>query len=106
VIGGVTAIHPMAKFAMQILENPSAKELMMYLAVAGLASNFAAVRALVSVGIQKGHMKMHLSNIMNQLQIPEEHRIQIQAYFQDKTVSFSAVEEFWKSCELRGSGCE
>ena len=61
----------------------------------GLASNFAAVRALVSVGIQKGHMKMHLSNIMNQLQIPEEKRGEIQAYFQDKTVSFSAVHEYW-----------
>lgn len=97
VIGGVTAVHPMAKLAMKILGNPSAKELMMYLAVAGLASNFAAVKALVSVGIQKGHMKMHLSNIMNQLQIPEEHRSQIQTYFQDKTVSFSDVENYWKS---------
>jgi hydroxymethylglutaryl-CoA reductase len=106
VVGGVTAVHPMAKLAMKILDYPSAKELMMYLAVAGLASNFAAVRALVSVGIQKGHMKMHLSNIMNQLQIPEEKRTQIQAYFQDKTVSFSAVEDFWKSCGLRDSGCE
>lgn len=106
VIGGVTAVHPMAKLAMKILDNPSAKELMMYLAVAGLASNFAAVKALVSVGIQKGHMKMHLSNIMNQLQIPEEKRGEIQEYFQDKTVSFSAVEEFWNSCGLRDSGFE
>jgi len=100
VVGGVTAVHPMAKLAMKILDHPSAKELMMYLAVAGLASNFAAVKALVSVGIQKGHMKMHLSNIMNQLQIPEEKRTQIQAYFQNKTVSFSAVEECWKSLDL------
>lgn len=104
VVGGVTAVHPMAKLAMKILDNPSAKELMMYLAVAGLASNFAAVRALVSVGIQKGHMKMHLSNIMNQLQIPEEKRAEIQKYFQDKTVSFSAVEEYWKSFGFRDSG--
>jgi hydroxymethylglutaryl-CoA reductase len=102
VVGGVTAVHPLAKLAMKILDNPSAKELMTYLAVAGLASNFAAVKALVSVGIQKGHMKMHLSNIMNQLLIPDEHRSKIQEYFQDKTVSFSAVEEFWKSCGLRG----
>ena len=97
VVGGVTAVHPMAKIAMKILDNPSAKELMMYLAVAGLASNFAAVKALVSVGIQKGHMKMHLSNIMNQLQIPEEKRAEIQEYFQDKTVTFSDVENYWKS---------
>jgi len=96
VVGGVTAVHPLSKLAMQILDNPSASELMMYLAVAGLASNFGAAKALVSVGIQQGHMKMHLSNIMNQLQIPEEHRTEIQAYFQNKTVSFSEVEEFWK----------
>jgi hydroxymethylglutaryl-CoA reductase len=82
---------------MQILNNPSASELMMYLAAAGLASNFAAVKALVSVGIQQGHMKMHLSNIMNQLNIPEERREEIQKCFQGKTISFSAVEEYWKS---------
>jgi hydroxymethylglutaryl-CoA reductase len=105
VVGGVTAVHPLAKLAMKILDNPSANELMMYLAVAGLASNFAALKALVSVGIQQGHMKMHLSNIMNQLQIPDEKRGEIQTYFQDKTVSFSAVEEFWKSYGLRDSGC-
>jgi len=97
VVGGVTAIHPLAKLAMKILDNPSALELMMYLAVAGLASNFGAVKALVSVGIQQGHMKMHLSNILNQLNIPEERRAEIQIYIQDKTVSFSAVEEYWKS---------
>jgi hydroxymethylglutaryl-CoA reductase len=97
VVGGVTAVHPLAKLSMQILDHPSAKELMMYLAVAGLASNFGAVKALVSVGIQQGHMKMHLSNILNQLQIPEECRAEIQTYFQDKTVSFSAVEEYWKN---------
>lgn len=97
VVGGVTAVHPLAKLAMKILDNPSAKELMMNLAVAGLASNFGAVKALVSVGIQQGHMKMHLSNILNQLTIPAENRTNIKIYFQDKTVSFSAVEEYWKS---------
>jgi len=101
VVGGVTAVHPLAKLAMQILDNPSASELMMYLAVAGLASNFGAVKVLVSVGIQQGHMKMHLSNIMNQLQIPEEKRAEIQAWFQDKTVSFSAVEEYWRSSKFQ-----
>ena len=41
VVGGVTALHPMARLAMQILEQPSAEELMQYLAVAGLASNWS-----------------------------------------------------------------
>jgi hydroxymethylglutaryl-CoA reductase len=101
VVGGVTAVHPLAKLSMQILDNPSAKELMMYLAVAGLASNFGAVKALVSVGIQQGHMKMHLSNILNQLNIPENRRTEIQEYFQDKTVSFSAIEEYWTSFKFQ-----
>lgn len=99
VVGGVTAVHPLAKLAMQILDNPSAKELMMYLAVAGLASNFGAVKALVSVGIQQGHMKMHLSNILNQLNVPENRRNEIEQHFQSKTVSYSAVEEYWSSLE-------
>ncbi|MDP3915276.1 MAG: hydroxymethylglutaryl-CoA reductase [Bacteroidota bacterium] len=99
VVGGVTAVHPLSKLAMRILDHPSAPELMMYLAVAGLASNFGAVKALVSVGIQQGHMKMHLSNILNQLNIPAGKRTEIQSYFQDKTVSFSAVEEFWRNLE-------
>lgn len=99
VVGGVTAVHPLSKLAKRILGNPSALELMMYLAVAGLASNFGAVKALVSVGIQQGHMKMHLSNILNQLNIPEGKRVEIQHYFQDKTVSFSEVEAYWKGLE-------
>lgn len=99
VIGGVTAVHPLSKLATQILYNPTAKELMIYLAVAGLASNFAAIKALVSVGIQKGHMKMHIHNILNQLNIPEKHRTEIVEHFSNKTVSFSEVELFWKNHE-------
>ena len=97
VVGGLTGVHPLAKPALQILGNPSAPELMMYLAVAGLASNFASVKSLVSIGIQHGHMKLHLNNIMNQLDIPEERGPEIQLYFQDKTISFSAVEHYWKN---------
>ena len=102
VVGGVTSLHPLAKLAMQILDQPSASELMMVLAAAGLASNFGAIKALVSGGIQEGHMKLHLSNIMNQLQIPEECTFKIQQHFQDKTVSFSTVEEYWKSFQSKG----
>ena len=96
VVGGITAVHPLAKLSLQILGNPSASDLMMYLAVAGLASNFAAVKALVSGGIQQGHMKMHLNNILNQLNIPKDNHPEIQHYFQDKTISYSAVEQYWK----------
>lgn len=97
VVGGATKVHPLAKLSMQLLGNPSAPELMMYMGVAGLASNFAAVRALVSSGIQKGHMKMHLNNIITQLNIPKERLAEIQGYFKDRTFSFSAVEQYWET---------
>jgi hypothetical protein len=42
---------------------------------------------------------MHLSNILNQLSIPEGRRVEIEQHFQDKTVSFSAVEKYWKRLE-------
>ncbi|RPD97525.1 hydroxymethylglutaryl-CoA reductase, degradative [Aureibaculum marinum] len=66
-VGGLTALHPLAKFSLNLLQNPTAKELMQIVAVAGLAQNFAALKALTTTGIQHGHMKMHLNNILNQL---------------------------------------
>ncbi|MFV0376982.1 MAG: hydroxymethylglutaryl-CoA reductase [Mangrovibacterium sp.] len=97
VVGGVTALHPMARLALQILEKPSAAELMKYLAVAGLASNWSAVRALVTTGIQKGHMKMHLNNMLNSLQASDEQKAGARLYFEKRELSFSEVELFLKN---------
>lgn len=94
VVGGVTSLHPLAKLAMQLLEQPSASDLMIYLAVAGLASNWSAVRALVTTGIQRGHMKMHLSNILNSLQVSDEQKQAAKHYFQDREVSSSEVQKY------------
>lgn len=99
-VGGITALHPMVKFAHEILGKPNADELMEVIAVAGLAQNFAAVRSLVTTGIQKGHMKMHLLNILNQLEATEEEKSQIVEYFKDKIVSHSAAVEIFT--KLRG----
>ncbi|MGK0175054.1 MAG: hydroxymethylglutaryl-CoA reductase, partial [Ulvibacter sp.] len=65
-VGGLTKLHPLVKFAFSLLQQPNAKKLMEIVAVAGLAQNFAAIKSLVTTGIQKGHMKMHLMNILNQ----------------------------------------
>ena len=62
-VGGATKTHPTAKIAVKILGVKSAKELSEIIASVGLAQNFAAMRALVSEGIQKGHMKLHSKNI-------------------------------------------
>ena len=63
IAGGVASVHPMAKLALKILGVKTAKELAIILAAAGLAQNFAAIRALVSEGIQKGHMRLHARKI-------------------------------------------
>ncbi len=91
VVGGLTNLHPLVKFSLALLGKPSAQELMSILAVSGLAQNFAALRSLVTTGIQKGHMKMHLLNILNQLGATEEEKAHFVAYFKDKTVTHHEV---------------
>jgi hydroxymethylglutaryl-CoA reductase len=93
-VGGLTSLHPMVKLALEILEKPSAAELMEVVAVAGLAQNFAALRSLTTTGIQEGHMKMHLNNIMNQFQATAEERVKIKAYFKDNSIAHSTVVAF------------
>jgi len=99
-VGGLTSLHPMVKTALEILQKPTAKELMQIVAVAGLAQNFAALRSLVTTGIQKGHMKMHLMNILNQLGADKNEKAQLIPYFKDKTVSNASVKEALE--EIRG----
>jgi hydroxymethylglutaryl-CoA reductase len=95
-VGGLTGLHPLAKTSLEILGNPSASLLMEIIAAAGLANNFSAVRSLITKGIQHGHMKMHLSNILQQLNATEPERDEVKRYFGDKTVSYSAVENYLK----------
>jgi hydroxymethylglutaryl-CoA reductase len=63
IVGGAASVHPMAKLGLKILGVKSARELAMILAAVGLAQNLAAIRALASEGIQKGHMRLHSRNI-------------------------------------------
>ena len=96
-VGGLTALHPLAKLSLELLQKPSANELMKIVAVAGLAQNFAALRALVTTGIQEGHMKMHLQNILNQLGATEVEKLQLIEHFKKRPVTHNAVvEEFDK----------
>ena len=93
-VGGLTSLHPLVKLSLEMLEKPSAKELMQFVAVAGLAQNFAALRSLTTTGIQEGHMKMHLNNIINQFEATDEERHLIQKHFKKHTVTHSAVVTF------------
>ena len=92
-VGGLTNLHPLVKLALEILQQPSAKELMQIVAVAGLAQNFAALSSLVTTGIQEGHMKMHLLNILNQLGATDMEKVDIINYFKNHTATHSAVVE-------------
>jgi len=90
-VGGLTSLHPLVELALEMLQNPSAKDLMKITAVAGLAQNFAAIKSLVTTGIQEGHMKMHLMNIFNQFQATETERNHLLEHFKTDVVSHSAV---------------
>lgn len=92
-VGGLTSLHPMVKFSLALLQNPSAEELMQIVAVAGLAQNFAALRSLTTTGIQAGHMKMHLKNILNQFHVTKEERAIISKHFDNQPITHAAVVE-------------
>lgn len=93
-VGGLTALHPLVKIALKMLDNPSAESLMKIIAVAGLAQNFGAVNSLVTTGIQKGHMKMHLLNILNQFEATNEEKDKAIEYFKTHTATHSHVVDF------------
>ena len=66
---------------------------MQIVAVAGLAQNFAALKSLVTTGIQQGHMKMHLLNILNQNQATESEKKAALVHFKNNSVSHHKVTE-------------
>ncbi|MBY9005066.1 MAG: hydroxymethylglutaryl-CoA reductase, degradative [Candidatus Lokiarchaeota archaeon] len=72
IVGGMTKIHPLARLALKILGVKSAGELSQIAAALGLAQNVAALRALASEGIQKGHMVLHSRNIAKTAGVPDE----------------------------------
>lgn len=93
VIGGATSAHPLSRLALKILGQPNARELMKIVSAAGLANNFSAVKTLIGEGIQKGHMKMHLSNILNQLGADEKEKKIIAKQLSGKTISHQLVQK-------------
>jgi hydroxymethylglutaryl-CoA reductase len=92
--GGLTTVHPVAKISLEILGNPSAIELMQIVAAAGLANNFSAIRALITTGIQKGHMKFHLNKILNTLNSNEKEKKKASLFFKNSDISYAAVKNF------------
>ena len=91
-VGGITNLHPLVKWCLKLLKNPNGKDLMRIIAVAGLAQNFAAIRSLITSGIQLGHMKMHLINILNTLSANKTEKEILINYFKKNKVSFRSAE--------------
>ncbi|MCB2195932.1 MAG: hydroxymethylglutaryl-CoA reductase, degradative [Bacteroidetes bacterium] len=103
-VGGLTSMHPLAKLSLDILGNPSARELMEITAAVGLANTFSAVKALTTSGIQKGHMRFHLNNILNSLNADETEKEKATTYFSDKKVSYKAVQDYLASLKVNSVG--
>ena len=101
-VGGITNLHPLVKWSLDLLDNPKGKELMKIVAVAGLAQNFGAINSLITTGIQKGHMKMHLINILNSLDANENEKEKLINFFKQNTVSYSSAKT--ELINLRNNG--
>lgn len=93
-VGGLTSLHPLAKQSLELLGNPTATELMMIASVMGMANNFSAVKSLTTKGIQAGHMKMHLFNILNHFKANDEEKNAATEHFKDQKVSFASVGQY------------
>jgi hydroxymethylglutaryl-CoA reductase len=100
-VGGLTGLHPLVKLSLELLHHPTAKELMQIVAVAGLAQNFAALRSLTTTGIQQGHMKMHLMNILNLFDATDIEKEILTDYFKVNAVTHSAVVEAIENLRMK-----
>jgi hydroxymethylglutaryl-CoA reductase len=63
IVGGATKVHPMARVALKLMGVKTARELAEIIVAVGLAQNFAAIRALATEGIQRGHMALHARQV-------------------------------------------
>lgn len=93
-VGGLTTLHPLARFSLELMGNPGADKLMMIASTIGLANNFGALKSLVTKGIQKGHMKMHLLNILNAFSASDHEKELAIEYFKNHKVSNKNVSNF------------
>lgn len=103
-IGGASAVHPVAKASVKILGVRSAIELAEVMASVGLAQNFAALRALATEGIQKGHMKLHARNVAASAGASGELvDIVAQRMVEERKIRFDRAQELIKELQTRRS---
>ena len=101
--GGTTKVHPVARLALKILGVNSAEELARVIVAVGLAQNFVALKALVTSGIQKGHMALHAKNIATMTDAQgEEVEILVQRLVEQGTIRIDVAEV--ELAKLRNKG--
>ena len=93
-VGGITDVHPLVKLSLKLLNNPTSDDLMNIICSVGLAQNFAAVKSLVTTGIQKGHMKMHLINLLIKQNASKDQIDKSEEYFRDKEINSKSIKDF------------
>ena len=93
-VGGITDLHPMVKLSLKLLNSPTSDDLMKIICSVGLAQNFAAVKSLVTTGIQKGHMKMHLINLLIKQNATKDQIDKSEEYFRDKEINSESIKDF------------
>ncbi|MBO1002816.1 hydroxymethylglutaryl-CoA reductase, degradative [Pseudogracilibacillus auburnensis] len=98
IVGGATQTHPVAKLALKLMKIKSAEQLAGIIAATGLAQNFAALRALATDGIQKGHMKLHARNmaLMAGAKMEQVDKV-IQQAAEKETFNFDTMKEIVES---------
>ena len=103
-VGGATKVHPLAQLSIKILGIKTANDLAKIIASVGLAQNFAALRALSTEGIQRGHMRLHAANIATQAGASkEEEQIVAQKMIETGEVNQGKAEEILKTMRTGGS---
>ena len=95
-VGGVTNLHPLVNLSHELLGKPSSDELMQIIGSVGLAQNFSAVLALVTSGIQKGHMKMHLKNLLIQKKATKDQINKADDYFNQRKIDNKSIDDYLK----------
>lgn len=82
-VGGVTKLHPTARLALNMMKIEKSSELSRVLAAMGLVQNLGALRALTTVGIIEGHMKLHIQNLLLSVGANEDEFRQLQLYLEN-----------------------
>ncbi len=99
-VGGATKVHPVAKVNVKILGVQSARELGEIIGAVGLAQNLAALRALATEGIQRGHMELHARNIATTAGVPQNLTEKVASQMvREKNISVSRAKEILEQCQ-------